>query len=205
VMVASAPAEVAPESEATMPVIVPAAVVAAAATAPIAAAISEPDIQDDLIPAEPVPGLVAENSAPIVIAPIADTPVPVAAQTPVTAQRSVPIAPVVAASAAVAAADITPQSTPIPQTGYQQERQVCVRCGSTNLTSGYVVDYSEKFRHIHFAPKKMTTKRLNSLRTMRPFNNLIKLDAVACHDCGAVQLVIEPEELARVDKRPRPK
>ena len=85
--------------------------------------------------------------------------------------------------------------------GYVPERQVCVRCGSTNLARGYVVDYSNDFQNIHFAPRRVTLKRLNSLLNLRPFRGLAKLDALACRDCGAVLLTIDPAELRRVERR----
>lgn len=84
---------------------------------------------------------------------------------------------------------------------YQAERNVCIRCGSTNLARGYVVDFSNRFTHIHFAPKRMTPRRLNAITTLRPFRNLARLDAIACRDCGAVLLVAEPGEIRRAERK----
>jgi hypothetical protein len=83
--------------------------------------------------------------------------------------------------------------------GYQPERSVCVRCGSTNLARGYVVDLAKSFNQTHFAPRKVTTRRLNS--ALRPFRMLAKLEALACRDCGAVLLIVEPSELRRAEHR----
>jgi ribosomal protein L40E len=84
---------------------------------------------------------------------------------------------------------------------YQAEKNVCIRCGSGNLARGYVVDYSNKFTHIHFAPKRMTPRKLNAITTLRPFRNLARVDAIACRDCGAVLLVAEPGEIRRAERR----
>ncbi len=83
--------------------------------------------------------------------------------------------------------------------GYQPERSVCIRCGSTNLARGYVVDLSTTFNQTHFAPKKVTTRRLNS--ALRPFRLLAKLEALACRDCGAVLIIVDPAELRRAERR----
>jgi hypothetical protein len=83
--------------------------------------------------------------------------------------------------------------------GYVPERLVCIRCGSTNLARGQVVDYGDKFRDLRFAPKRMTLSRLNSLLNLRPFRTLVKVNALACRDCGLVQMVIDPGDLRRVE------
>lgn len=99
------------------------------------------------------------------------------------------------------AAPEDPHSVHDASKGYQPERNVCVRCGSTNLARGYVVDYGEKFRQVHFAPRRITLGRLNSLLNLMPFRSLAKLDAVACRDCGAVLLTVDPAELRRAEHR----
>jgi ribosomal protein L40E len=78
---------------------------------------------------------------------------------------------------------------------------VCVRCGSTNLAPGYIVDYGEKFEQIRFAPKRITLRWLNSILALRPWRSLAKVNAEACRDCGAVLLVVEPDELRRAEHR----
>jgi hypothetical protein len=85
-------------------------------------------------------------------------------------------------------------------TSYVAERLVCIRCGSTNLARGQVVDYGDKFRDLRFAPKRMTLSRLNSLLNLRPFRALVKVNALACRDCGLVQMVIDPSDLRRVER-----
>ncbi|MBX3080480.1 MAG: hypothetical protein KF716_02530 [Anaerolineae bacterium] len=84
---------------------------------------------------------------------------------------------------------------------YSASRFVCVRCGSSNLARGYVVDYGDRFEQVHFAPKRITLRWLNSLLNLRPWKRLIKLDAVACRDCGAVLLEIDPTELRHAEIR----
>lgn len=78
---------------------------------------------------------------------------------------------------------------------------VCVRCGSTNLADGYMVDYGEKFEQIRFAPRRTTLRWLNSVMALRPWKSLAKLEAVACRDCGAVLPVVNPEELRRAERK----
>lgn len=89
-----------------------------------------------------------------------------------------------------------------PHVTHRYERQsfVCVRCGSRNLARGYVVDYGDKFQAVHFAPKRITLRWLNSLLNLRPWKRLIKLDAEACRDCGAVLLVVDPSDLRRAER-----
>ena len=84
---------------------------------------------------------------------------------------------------------------------YSPESFVCVRCGSKNLADGYIIDYGDKFEQVHFAPKRVTLRFLNSLRALRPWRSLAKLDAVACRDCGAVLLTVKPDELRRAEQR----
>jgi hypothetical protein len=83
--------------------------------------------------------------------------------------------------------------------GYQPERLVCVRCGSTNLARGQVVQYSNKFQNSFFAPRRLSLRRLNSLLNLLPFRSLVKLDALACRDCGAVLLVVDPSTLRKAE------
>ncbi len=82
---------------------------------------------------------------------------------------------------------------------YSPENFVCVRCGSNNLAKGYIVDQGDKFEQSHFAPERITLRFLNSLRALRPWRSLAKLNAEACRDCGAVMLVVDPSELRRAE------
>jgi hypothetical protein len=113
-----------------------------------------------------------------------------------------PTPPVVRpAPAAIPYAPADTQNVQPNYTGYQAERNVCVRCGSTNLSRGYVVDYSDQFRQLHFATRRMSTRRLNW--AIRPYRSLTQLNAVACRDCGAVLLVADPHELRKSERRRR--
>ncbi len=100
-----------------------------------------------------------------------------------------------------------PESAPAPAVNphiahfYQPERFACVRCGSTNLARGVIVDYGgEKFEQVRFAPRRISLNWLNSLLNLRPWRALLKLEAVACRDCGAVVLVVDPEALRRAER-----
>lgn len=49
-----------------------------------------------------------------------------------------------------------PVSMPHVTHFYQPERFACVRCGSTNLTRGFIVDYGgQRFEQVRFAPRRI--------------------------------------------------
>jgi hypothetical protein len=100
--------------------------------------------------------------------------------------------------------DTAPAPPPLQQPHvahfYQPERFACVRCGSTNLARGMIVDYSgQRFEQVRFAPRRLSLRWLNSLFNLRPWRRLLKLEAIACRDCGAVLLVVDPEALRRAE------
>ncbi len=97
--------------------------------------------------------------------------------------------------------DAAPEPMPHVEHSYQPATFACVRCGSKNLARGYLVDYGDKFEQIRFAPKRITLRWLNSILALRPWRSLAKVDAEACRDCGAVLLVVDPEELRRAERR----
>ena len=103
--------------------------------------------------------------------------------------------------AAVPTSGAYPEPMPHVEHTYAPEAFVCVRCGSKNLADGYIVDYGEKFEQIHFAPKRITLRWLNSVLALRPWRSLAKLDAIACRDCGAVLLTVKPDELRKAEHR----
>jgi hypothetical protein len=80
---------------------------------------------------------------------------------------------------------------------------ICPRCGSHDVSVGYIVDYGDRFEQIHFAPIRVTLGWLNSVRALRPWRSLAKVNAEACRNCGTVTLVIDPEELRRAEQRPK--
>jgi hypothetical protein len=93
-----------------------------------------------------------------------------------------------------------PQPQPHVAHFYQPERFACVRCGSTNLARGMIVDYGgQRFEQVRFAPRRLSLRWLNSLFNLRPWRRLLKLEAIACRDCGAVLLVVDPEALRRAE------
>jgi hypothetical protein len=98
--------------------------------------------------------------------------------------------------------DTAPAPPPQPHIAhfYQPERFACLRCGSTNLARGTIVNYSgQRFEQVRFAPRRLSLRWLNSLFNLRPWRRLIKLEAIACRDCGAVLLVVDPEALRRAE------
>lgn len=96
--------------------------------------------------------------------------------------------------------DAAPDIDPNLEHVIAPERFKCARCGSGNLARGAVVDYSDHFEQVRFVPKRISLNWLNSLFNLRPWKALIKLDAVACRDCGAVMLEISPDELRRAER-----
>ncbi len=94
-------------------------------------------------------------------------------------------------------------TAPMPHVeySYSPANFACVRCGSKNLAQGYLIDYGDKFEQIRFAPKRVSLKWLNSILALRPWRSLAKCNAVACRDCGAVLITVEPEELRRAERR----
>jgi len=84
---------------------------------------------------------------------------------------------------------------------YSPEHVVCVRCGSSNLAQGQIVDYGDKFRNVLFAPRRVSLRWLNSVLAILPFRALVKTNAIACRNCGLVQLTIDPSELRHAERR----
>jgi uncharacterized protein (DUF983 family) len=75
----------------------------------------------------------------------------------------------------------------------------CPRCGSTDLASAYLIDYSDKFRQLQLAPKALKLGRIG--RLLRPFRRLVKVGAQVCRNCGAVTLEVDPEDFAEAENR----
>lgn len=75
----------------------------------------------------------------------------------------------------------------------------CARCGSTDLASAYMVDYSDKFRQLQLAPKALKLNKVG--RLLRPFRNLVKVNAQVCRKCGAVTLEVDPEDFGDAERR----
>lgn len=93
-------------------------------------------------------------------------------------------------------------TAPRPHVAHEFDRNAltCSRCGSSNLAKGYVVDFGDRFEAVHFAPKRVKLGWLNSLFTLRPWSRLLKLNAEACRDCGAVTLLVDPSDLRRAER-----
>ncbi|HLY27584.1 MAG TPA: hypothetical protein VKQ72_14665 [Aggregatilineales bacterium] len=91
------------------------------------------------------------------------------------------------------------EPAPHVEYSYSPDDFACVRCGSRNIAKGYIVDYGDKFDQTHFAPQRVTLRFLNSIRALRPWRSLAKLNAEACRDCGLVMIVVDPSELRRAE------
>ena|SRR5258708_2417069 len=91
------------------------------------------------------------------------------------------------------------EPAPHVEHSYSPENFACIRCGSRNIAKGYIVDYGDKFEQTHFAPQRITLRFLNSIRALRPWRSLAKLNAEACRDCGLVMIVVDPSELRRAE------
>lgn len=75
----------------------------------------------------------------------------------------------------------------------------CARCGSPDLASAYLIDYSDKFRQLQLAPKALRLGKI--ARLLRPFRRLVKVNAQVCRNCGAVALEVDPEAFAEAEQR----
>lgn len=75
----------------------------------------------------------------------------------------------------------------------------CVRCGSVDLASAYLIDYSDKFRQLQLAPKALKLGKIS--RLLRPFRQMIKVNAQVCRQCGAVMLEVDPDDFADAEQR----
>lgn len=95
-----------------------------------------------------------------------------------------------------------PVSVPEGRTGPIAPRMTwgCPRCGSTDLASTYLVDFSgDGFGNIYLAPKGLTLRRLGWL--LRPFRNLTKVYADTCRNCGMVILEVNTDDLEDAERR----
>lgn len=90
-----------------------------------------------------------------------------------------------------------PEAGPVPG-GVSMQWQ-CVRCGSTDLASAYLIDYSDKFRQLQLAPKALKLNKIS--RLLRPFHRMVKVNAQVCRQCGAVLLEVDPDDFAEAERR----
>ena len=75
----------------------------------------------------------------------------------------------------------------------------CERCNSVDLGSAYLIDYSDKFRQLQLAPRGLKLPKI--ARFLRPFRQLIRVNAQVCRNCGAVMLEVDPEEFVEAERR----
>ena len=76
----------------------------------------------------------------------------------------------------------------------------CTRCGSTDLASAYTVDYAdERFRPQKLAPRALKLRKI--ARMLRPFLNLVTINAQVCRNCGYVMLEVNPDEFATAEEK----
>ncbi len=75
----------------------------------------------------------------------------------------------------------------------------CPRCGSPDLASAYLIDYSDKFRQLQLAPRALKLRKIT--RLLRPFRRMVNVSAQVCRNCGLVMLEVNPEEFAEAEER----
>ncbi|NDJ78580.1 MAG: hypothetical protein GYB65_20200 [Chloroflexi bacterium] len=75
----------------------------------------------------------------------------------------------------------------------------CARCGSTDLATAYLIDFSDKFRQLRLAPKALKLRRI--MRMLRPFRQLVRVNAQVCRNCGALTLEVDPEAFREAENR----
>jgi RNA polymerase subunit RPABC4/transcription elongation factor Spt4 len=92
-----------------------------------------------------------------------------------------------------------PLSIPEAGTALRGHHWQCPRCGSTDLASGYLIDYSDKFRQLQLAPRALKLSRIS--RMLRPFSRLVNVGAQVCRHCGAVTLEVDPDEFAEAERK----
>ncbi len=97
---------------------------------------------------------------------------------------------------------VAPPAT-LPEGEIVSERKImqwqCPRCGSTDIGTGYLIDYSDKFRQLQLAPKALKLTRI--ARLLRPFRRLVPVSARICRECGAVTLEVDPDDFAEAERR----
>ena len=75
----------------------------------------------------------------------------------------------------------------------------CPRCGSTDLASTYLVDYSGHFGRIYLAPKALSLRKIG--RLWRPFKALTVVNSDTCRNCGMVILEVDTDDLEDAEHR----
>lgn len=75
----------------------------------------------------------------------------------------------------------------------------CTRCGATDLASAYLIDYSDKFRQLGLVPRALKLRKLSGM--LRPFRNMVAVNAQVCRHCGAVTLEVDPEDFAEAERK----
>lgn len=95
---------------------------------------------------------------------------------------------------------VPPISIPEGDTIGMRLRWTCLRCGSGDLASAYLLEFADdKFRSTRIAPKGLKLTRI--ARMMRPYKQLLPVTAIVCRDCGAVQLEVDPEEFKEMERK----
>lgn len=77
----------------------------------------------------------------------------------------------------------------------------CIRCGSNDLGSAYLIDYSDRFRQLQLVPRVLKLPRI--ARMLRPFRRMVNVSAQVCRHCGAVMLEVDPEDFVELETRYR--
>lgn len=75
----------------------------------------------------------------------------------------------------------------------------CARCGSTNLGSGALLTYGDRFRPAYYRPSRLSIRRLHNL--LRPFRAVVEVQAKVCRECGLLALQVNPQKLKQIEKQ----
>ncbi len=82
---------------------------------------------------------------------------------------------------------------------FRSDQWRCPRCGSTDLASAYLIDYSDKFRQLQLAPRALKLSKIS--RLLRPFKHMINVSARVCRECGMIMLEVDPEAFAAAERK----
>lgn len=86
-----------------------------------------------------------------------------------------------------------------PRVGPHFRTDICPRCGQSEFSKGSVISYGRDFRAVYFKPARLSWRRLGWM--LRPFRQLVEVEAQVCRHCGLVSLQIDPEGLQQIEKR----
>ncbi len=95
--------------------------------------------------------------------------------------------------------DASTKSARLAHEATYPEAEKCARCGSTDLGSGSLLTYGDRFRPAYYRPSRLSIRRLHSL--LRPFRAVTEVQAQVCRECGLLTLQVNPEKLKQVEQQ----